>query len=149
MNGKYVSLHSYIRNTLSDTEVHAEHQLRVPVCRGKEYIDPCKTQENERTRGKARSVSRTGPALRGWGNWSKGLIPTGAIVWVRGETFKAECETADLWQPKWNELFLKLFLKAKMSNANRPLSLWWWNVHLGNQRWENRGFGCVGYSGIW
>ena len=28
---------------------------------------------------------------------------TGAIVWVRGETFKAESETADLWQPKWNE----------------------------------------------
>ena len=27
--------------------------------------------------------------------------PHGAIVWVRGETFKAE--TADLWQPKWNE----------------------------------------------
>ena len=27
----------------------------------------------------------------------------GAIVWVRGETFKAENETADLWQPKWNE----------------------------------------------
>ena len=26
-----------------------------------------------------------------------------AIVGVRGETFKAECETADLWQPKWNE----------------------------------------------
>ena len=26
-----------------------------------------------------------------------------AIVWVRGETFKAESETADLWQPKWNE----------------------------------------------
>ena len=25
------------------------------------------------------------------------------IVWVRGETFKAESETADLWQPKWNE----------------------------------------------
>ena len=23
--------------------------------------------------------------------------------WVRGETFKAESETADLWQPKWNE----------------------------------------------
>ena len=22
---------------------------------------------------------------------------------VRGETFKAESETADLWQPKWNE----------------------------------------------
>ena len=27
----------------------------------------------------------------------------GAIVRVRGETFKAESETADLWQPKYNE----------------------------------------------
>ena len=27
----------------------------------------------------------------------------GAIVSVRGETFKAESETADLWQPKQNE----------------------------------------------
>ena len=27
----------------------------------------------------------------------------GAIVWVRGETFKAESETTDLWQPRWNE----------------------------------------------
>ena len=27
----------------------------------------------------------------------------GAIVWVRGETFKVESETADLWQPQWNE----------------------------------------------
>ena len=26
-----------------------------------------------------------------------------AIVKVRGETFKAESETADLGQPKWNE----------------------------------------------
>ena len=26
-----------------------------------------------------------------------------ATVCVRGETFKAERETADLWQPKWNE----------------------------------------------
>ena len=26
----------------------------------------------------------------------------GAIVWVRGETFKAESQTAELWQPKWN-----------------------------------------------
>ena len=25
---EYISLHSYIRNTASDTEVHAEHQLR-------------------------------------------------------------------------------------------------------------------------
>ena len=27
----------------------------------------------------------------------------GAIVWVRSETFRAESEAADLWQPKWNE----------------------------------------------
>ena len=27
----------------------------------------------------------------------------GAIVRIRGETFKAESETADLWQPKRNE----------------------------------------------
>ena len=27
----------------------------------------------------------------------------GVIVWIRGETFKAESETADLWQPKWHE----------------------------------------------
>ena len=27
----------------------------------------------------------------------------GAIVCVRGETFKAKSETADLWQAKWNE----------------------------------------------
>ena len=26
-----------------------------------------------------------------------------ATVWVGGETFKAESETADLWKPKWNE----------------------------------------------
>ena len=26
-----------------------------------------------------------------------------AVVGIRGETFKAESETADLWQPKWNE----------------------------------------------
>ena len=27
----------------------------------------------------------------------------GATVWIRGETFKAESETDDPWQPKWNE----------------------------------------------
>ena len=24
-------------------------------------------------------------------------------IWGRGKTFKAKCETADMWQPKWNE----------------------------------------------
>ena len=34
---------------------------------GKEYIVPRKTQYDEETSGKNRSVSRTGPALSGWG----------------------------------------------------------------------------------
>ena len=46
------------------------------MTREKEYIEPCKTQYNEGTRGKNRSVSRTGPALGGWGNGSRGPIPT-------------------------------------------------------------------------
>ena len=37
----------------------------------------------------------------GWGN--KADPRTGATVWVKGETLKAESETADLWQLKWNE----------------------------------------------
>ena len=38
------------------------------------------------------------------GELKQGSDPhTGAIVQVRGETFKAWSETADLWQPKWNE----------------------------------------------
>ena len=44
---EYISLHGYIRNTTSDTEVHAEHQLRVGqeyLSRGKECIEPRKTQ---------------------------------------------------------------------------------------------------------
>ena len=28
MDVEYISLHGYIRNTVSDTKVHAEHQLR-------------------------------------------------------------------------------------------------------------------------
>ena len=28
---EYISLHGYIRNTPSDTEVHTEHQLRADV----------------------------------------------------------------------------------------------------------------------
>ena len=38
------------------------------------------------------------------GKLKQGSIPhIRAIVSVRGETFKAGSETADLWQPKWNE----------------------------------------------
>ena len=42
---EYFSLYGYIRNTLSDTEVHAEHRLSGQQCltSGKERIEPCKT----------------------------------------------------------------------------------------------------------
>ena len=43
----------------------------------------------------------------------------GAIVWVRGETFKTESEVADLWQPKWNENKRYLLLGRKaMTNLD-------------------------------
>ena len=38
------------------------------------------------------------------GETEAGVNPhIGAIVWVKGETVKAENGTADLWQPKWYE----------------------------------------------
>ena len=43
---EYISLHGYIRETPSDTEVHAEHQLsrQEYLTSGKEYLEPLKTQ---------------------------------------------------------------------------------------------------------
>ena len=45
----------------------------------------------------------------------------GAIVRVRGETFKVESETADLWQPKWNEN--QTVLASAMHTLDRGWSL--------------------------
>ena len=45
----------------------------------------------------------------------------GAIVWVRGETFKAENETADLWHPKWNENQTVLAAAIHMPGRNAGL----------------------------
>ena len=42
---------------------------------------------------------------------------SGAIVRVRVETFKAGSETADLWQPKWNEN--QTVLATAMHNLER------------------------------
>ena len=39
----------------------------------------------------------------GGGTEARVWSPHRAIVWVRGETFKGESETANLQQPKWNE----------------------------------------------
>ena len=42
--------------------------------------------------------------LRWVGELKEGSDPhKRALVWVRGETFEAQSEAADLWQPKWNE----------------------------------------------
>ena len=46
---------------------------------------------------------------------------SGAIVSVRGETFEAESETADLWQPKWNEN--QTVLAAAIHTLNRNTGL--------------------------
>ena len=65
-------------------QIHQEYTFRhTSACRtpaeskqeymtsGKEYTEPHKTREDEGTRGKNRSVSRTGPALCEWGNRSR------------------------------------------------------------------------------
>ena len=47
MDVEYISPHGHSRNTPSDTEVHAEHQLRAEeeyLTSGKEYTEPRKTQ---------------------------------------------------------------------------------------------------------
>ena len=44
-----------------------------------------------------------------------------ATVRVRGETFKAESETADLWQPKWNENQTVLDATIHMPGRNTGL----------------------------
>ena len=67
MDVEYISLHRYIRDTPSDRSASAESGQEY-LTSGKGYIEPCKTREYEGTRGKNRSVGRTGPALGGWEN---------------------------------------------------------------------------------
>ena len=100
-----LSLHGYIRSTPSDTEVHAEHQLRPD--RGtwpaeKKIRNHAKLGRMKEL-GKNSRVGRTGPALGRWGNWSRGLIPTWGQLSDQRRNIKAESETAELWQPKWKE----------------------------------------------
>ena len=67
--------------------------------------------------GDDRSVRRTGPALLD-GRTEIGVqSPHWGNVLVRGETFKAEKETAGLWQPKWNEN--QAVLAAAVHTLNR------------------------------
>ena len=69
---EYISLHGHIKNTYTFRHTNA---CRTPaesgqeyLTSGKEYIEPCKTQYGPGTRGKNRSVGRTGPAISGWEN---------------------------------------------------------------------------------
>ena len=57
------------------------------------------------------------------GELKQGCDPhIGATVSVRGETFKAENETADLWQPKWNEN--QTVLAADIHTPDRDAGPW-------------------------
>ena len=67
MDGEYISLHGYTRNTPSDTEVDAEHQLR--AYRSTWPVEKNIQNHAKLSRRKNRSFSRTVPALSGWGNW--------------------------------------------------------------------------------
>ena len=99
MDLEYISLHGYVRNKLSDTKVHAEYQLRADRS----------TWPVMQNRTKELGVGRAGVLVGLDFSWhveelKQGSDPRiGAIVWVRRETFKAERETADLWQSKWKE----------------------------------------------
>ena len=96
-----------------------------------------------------------------------------SIVLVRGETFKAESETAGLWQPKWNEN--QTVLASTIHSLDRdvdPLEgaaagswrlgiveqsqgegcCWWWKDRLrgyegedcgGNYLWRKAGQPCL------
>ena len=103
---EHISLRRYIRNTTSDTEVHAEHQLRAnrstwPA--GKNILNLTKLSRMKELGGKTGVL--TGLDLPSVGGGTEAGVKSHirAIVWVRGETFKAGSETADLWQPKWKE----------------------------------------------
>ena len=67
----------------------------------------------------------------------------GAIVWVRAETFKAESETAGLWQSKWNENQTVLTTTIHTPDRNAgPLesaAVGGWNLGIMEQ---SQGKGC-------
>ena len=96
---EYISLHRYIRNIPSDTEVPTEDQLRVDRST---WLEEKNVQNHEKLSRKKEPGEKTG-VLVGLdlpyrvGEQKQGSYPhIRAIVWVRGETFKAESETAGL-----------------------------------------------------
>ena len=71
---EYISLHGYIRNTPSDAELHAEHQLRVDR-------STWSAEKNVQNHAKLNRIKTLGGktgvllVLGGWGNWSRSPIP--------------------------------------------------------------------------
>ena len=61
---------------------------------GKESIDPRKTWEDEGTREKSMSVVGLDLPSAGGGTEAGVPSPPRAVVWVRGETFKAGTENS-------------------------------------------------------
>ena len=87
--------------------MYAEHQLgagKSTWAEEKDVQDHTKLDRRKELGGKTVVLVGLDLPLAGGGNWSRGPISTlGQLVWVRGETFKDESETADQWQPEWNE----------------------------------------------
>ena len=67
----------------------------------------------------------------------------GATVWIKGETFKAESETADLWQPKCNEnqTVLAIAIHTPERDAG-PLE------GAAAVSWEHRDYGAIPGLGL-
>ena len=119
-----ISLHGYIRNTPSDTEMHVEHQLRANRSTQPEEknMQNHKNSVGQRNQGEKQECQQDWTCPQQVGELKQGSDPhSGAIVWVRGETFKAERETADLWQPKWNENQTVLATAIHMPGRNTGL----------------------------
>ena len=103
---EYIHFHRYVRNTPSDRKVHAEHQLRADrrtLPEEKNIQNQTKLSRMKELGGKTGVLVGLDLPSVGWGTEAGSNTHIGATVWIRGETFKVDSETAYLWQPKWNE----------------------------------------------
>ena len=120
MDVEYISFHWYITNTPSDTEVHAQHQLRAERNtwpEEKKIQNHAKLGRRKELGGKTGVLVRLDLPLVGGGTEARVWSPHWGAFWVRGETFKTE--TADLWQAKWNEN--QTVLAAAMHTPDRDV----------------------------
>ena len=104
---EYISLHGHIKNTYTFRHTNA---CRTPaesgqeyLTSGKEYIEPRKLTRIKELGGKTGVLVGLDLPSTGRGNEAGVQSPHWGNCLSQGETFKAESETADSWQPKWNE----------------------------------------------